>query len=242
MLTIFDKIFNRASSRIYLLFASWVLIFHLPAIYASLFMSEELIFRKEGMLKGKYIVHVIYHDFSDWFAFVYIGGSLVAAGIITYLVIFKLPEWIVIPAYRAELEAQYERKKMRQNKEFELQRIESRKLSRESDNLEKERQNIEQRQENKDLKASLESQEASWFAEYKEFEKADFFDEFGALLDIVYRKSITGLDDNFTKTPIFRYAHTNDLIEVIRNDFGSLFINKLTDKGRFFAKRYTLDL
>ncbi len=90
-----DTIKNRLTNPVYGTFiASW-LAFHWNFIFSLFFLSEDKIFQTTGLLKNDYLVHRFF-NLNDWYLYV----SWLAPFLLTWLIIWKLPEWILIKAYK----------------------------------------------------------------------------------------------------------------------------------------------
>ncbi|MFM2415156.1 MAG: hypothetical protein RI911_849, partial [Candidatus Parcubacteria bacterium] len=89
-----EEIKNRANNSIYGVFMLSWLVFHWNFIFSLLFLSEDNILLKTGLLKNEFLVARYFnlHSFYFWV-------SWIVPFLLTYVVIWKLPKWVLIKAY-----------------------------------------------------------------------------------------------------------------------------------------------
>ncbi|KKT74217.1 MAG: hypothetical protein UW71_C0031G0002 [Parcubacteria group bacterium GW2011_GWB1_44_7] len=95
---------------------SW-LIFHWKFVYTAFFVSEEKIWESAGLLKNDYLSETFF-DFSSLHFYI----SWILPFVLTYLIIWRFPKWISIPAFREDLDNITKKQKMliTAEKEFKL--------------------------------------------------------------------------------------------------------------------------
>ena len=219
---------KRLTSPIYGVFLiSWI-IFHWEFIFTMFFVSEEKIWQTVGLLKNDYLSRTFF-DFSDWYFYI----SWILPFIITWLVIWKFPKWISIPAFKKGEEDKTEKRI--------IEIIEQRKLEEES--VKKLKVVTEKAYEQKEIKKL--DPTVGWREEYEQFKKSVFYHKFRFILASIYKHNgrISIIDPYSGKIEfeiskdILIYSHTNGLITI---DKKSNEID-LTDKGKFFVKLFSLE-
>lgn len=224
---------GRTKTRIYGIFTIWILLLHIDVIFAALFLDQKIIFEKTHLLKNEYIQERFF-TFSAWWILPLIEGIkiLVAAGA-TYLMIWVLPKHLLSRAYRQEIEDEYERKKDKLKKENEL---EQKKLALAGKQLEVAKTQTDAVTQQEKL---TKKEESAWEDDYIEFQKNKIFAEFSQLYESLYtHDGRTYVSDEYGNVmfelpnELIAYVDANELAEV---DAGSV---KLTEKGRYFMKRY----
>ena len=93
--SITEVVRNRATNSLYGTFViSWA-VFHWKFIISLLFLSEEKIWDVTGLLKTDYLSKLLFNS-SDWYFYV----SWIAPFLLTWIIIWKLPQWILVKAYK----------------------------------------------------------------------------------------------------------------------------------------------
>ena len=89
-----ENIKNRLSNSLYGTFLISWLIFHWNFIFLVIALNEDKILHSTGFLKNEYLISRYFnlHDWHFWF-------SWLMPFLLTYIIIWKLPEWILLRAY-----------------------------------------------------------------------------------------------------------------------------------------------
>lgn len=232
--SVIDVVKSRLTNPLYGTFVLAWIIFHWNFIFSIFVLDDNKIFDVTGLLKNEYLLSR-YFNFNDW----YFYFSWVMPFIATYLIIWKLPEWVLIPAYRKDKEYETEKRKIKNTEEMKVT-ILVRNLEEEivkTTDVVKERIVAEKKIEEVDPTTI-------WEREFQDFRKnSDISVNFGLLIKAVYENN--GNIDNWNQygdklsrlvpNKILSYAHSNDLVEFIDTTNEKI---KLTPKGKYFTKRF----
>ena len=228
---------DRAKSRVYGILIAWLIIGFSPVIFASLFVDQQLIYVKTGMLKNEYI-RSIFFNLSTFEGWVYPIAVLALALIMTRLVIWDFPEWFVNRAYRQEVRSQMQREFAKIEVERELNEKKNQLVDEQLETVEKEKTVI---QVQKDIDRPVEEK---WLEDYREFKTSKrLYSQFYLIPESIFEhfgrtKDRVGYSDEFeVPVKLLSYAHSNGLIDI---DLDNHYIS-LTDKGKFFLKQYELE-
>lgn len=227
---------DSAKSRIYLVYIFWLATFFAPVVFVSLFVDQEILYKATGLLKNEYIAQE-YIDLRLWQGWVYLVGAFISAAVMTWLMIWKLPGWIVNRAYQQEINNKYIREEMLLAKRRNLE-------DKRTKNIKKEKSNIEEEEKIVERQEDLESREKKqWLHEYDDFKKSNLFKDFDLIPRAIYEYygniSVEGYNDRFeVPYSLVAYADSAGLINV---DTADKRITGLTDKGRFFYNLYQID-
>lgn len=227
-----DGIQTRAVTSVYGTFIiSWLLL-HWLFIYTVLFVSEQLIYTQTGLLKNVYLVQTFF-NLNDWYFYV----SWAAPFLLTWLVIWKLPKWILIPAFEKDEEYRVEKLKtrIRLDKQVEVQEI--------SLAVEKDKKlAVQEKRATRKKRIEEKTPEVLWDEEYKAFELSSLYPQFDLILKSVYENAgkIVDYDDYNQVTfqiprELLAYAHTSDLV-TLDKDKEKI---ELTEKGKYFVAQYS---
>lgn len=226
---IFEYARKRAVSTILVSYTVFWAIFHWQGIYATVFIDQNIIYKQHGLLKNEY-VNKYFFGF-DWSNILTIHnldillGWIIPAGL-AYFYIWWLPKFVINPAYKREIGYKEQRKIEKTKSEKRIQ-DEERKL------IEKQTATEEAKIELADKKAEV---SAGWERDYQDFitnEKA--VSSFNELLRIVYNRNSIGQTESVSKMDpdSLMMVEALDLIDATRSS--SI---RLTDKGKYFARRY----
>jgi hypothetical protein len=229
---------EKAKSQIYGIFAFWIIIFHLPVIFTSLFVDQGLIYKQTGMLKNEYIRKTFF-NFDHWQTWAWEVGFVIIAMTITYFMIWVLPKTIIARAYDRELEDHYNREHKKLNKEKELDKKRNIVAEKQIQTAEK----VESAAIKQEKAETFEEQQ--WKKEYEEFEKSQLSQNFDELIESLYSHS--GSIAIYNNDPgqsfeldrdLLAYADSNGLIGYDREN------SRITptNKGHYFIKRYQMSL
>lgn len=235
-----EKVLNwidRAKSRIYTVAFMWLAIIFSPVVFTAIFTDQELIYKKTGLLKNEYITER-YLNVEHWAGISYILLGICLAVLLTYLTIWKFPKWFVNPSHRKEADNQAERDIYQLIKE---QDVEKEKKNLAEEQVETTRALVEVAEQKEELETR---EEDLWKSDYVSFRKTKYFDMFNEVKECLYeyggRTYVSGYYDN--SPPKFELdsdmAAYLDANELSKNSSGEL---SLTNKGRYFMKRYLQD-
>lgn len=104
-----DSIEDKVTSPVYGVFiVSWLIV-HWKFVYTAFFVSEEKIWEAtEGMLKSDYLTQTFF-NFSNFQFYLFFALPF----LLTWLLIWKFPKWISIPAFRKSQEFEVEKSKIK---------------------------------------------------------------------------------------------------------------------------------
>ncbi|KKU57190.1 MAG: hypothetical protein UX81_C0043G0010 [Parcubacteria group bacterium GW2011_GWA2_47_12] len=221
---------------------SW-LIFHWKFVYTAFFVSEEKIWESAGLLKNDYLSETFF-DFSSLHFYI----SWILPFVLTYLIIWRFPKWISIPAFREDLDNITKKQKMliTAEKELEIQQVAKVDVV-----VERVRKETEVKQAEKKIKqvegeikkiAEETKPEQKWIFEYQRFKSLPVYNKFEIILKSIYqhRGEINVTNNNnqiIFQIPqdILAFSHTNDLIDFDKQKEKI----ELTEKGKFFVKEFS---
>lgn len=229
--TIKNRLFNPLYGTF---FVSW-LVFHWNFIFSVFFLSEDKIWEKNGLLKNDYLSQK-YFNLSDF----YFWAFLIIPFLITWLAIWMLPKWILIPAYEKTEEYETNKKIIKIGEEI---RIEDKKLQLQKSTTKKVAAIAEQVIQEKKIREVDPAVE--WVREYNTFKNTPYYNDFELIVESLYEqhgqvswyRNMASYKTNIPKRTL-AYAHANNLVEFEDNNKNI----KLTDKGKFFLKQYSLEI
>ena len=229
MNAIFEYVRKRAVSTILVSYTVFWAIFHWQGIYVTIFVSQDIVYGKYGLLKNEYVNKYFFG--LDWsnsltiYNLEIILGWIIPAGL-AYFYIWWLPRLVINPAYKREIIYKEQRRVEKIKSEKRIQ-DEERKL------IEKQTAAEEARIELADKKAEI---SAAGERDYKDFITNDkAVSSFDKLLRIVYNRNSIGQTESVAKIDpdSLMVVEAFDLIDATRSN--SI---RLTDKGKYFARRY----
>ncbi len=220
---------KRAVSTILVSYTVFWAIFHWQGIYVTIFVNQDIIYGKYGLLKNEYVNKYFFRF--DWSNILTIHNLEILLGwivpvVLAYLYIWWMPKLIINPAYKKETVYKEQRRVEKIKSEKRIQ-DEEKKL------IEKQTATEEAKIELADKKAEV---PAGWERDYQDFianEKAVLsFDE---LLRIVYNRDSIGVTESVAKmkSDSLMIVEAFDLIDATESNR-----IRLTDKGKYFARRY----
>lgn len=235
---LFDFFGGKAKTRVYVTLLGWILILHIDILFIAILTDQRIIFEKTTQLKGEYVWSYIAH-FAWWWTIAIEVARLVLAYVITYLMIWVIPKHVSAKSYRQELEVEYILRKMKVEKEEELNKREEVAVEQQLENIEKEKKVVVER-----AKLDDRPEQARWDSEFNDFTKArNGLDALNEIRNTVYGeggnlsqyKDATGWEQTpkGVKANNLALADTNDLIVI--TDKGRML--GLTDKGKYFIKK-----
>ena len=224
---------QRLTTPIYGTFLISWFVFHWEFIFTIFFVSEEKIWQATGLLKNDYL-NKTFFDFTNWYFYI----SWLLPFIFTWLIIWKFPKWISLPAFRREEDYKIEKSRIRlsvQKKvradEIEIEESKKKKLGIIAENMQKEKE------------IQKLTPEEDWGKEYEEFKKSSYYSDFNSIIESIYRQK--GETSWYQENSLYKiqiskgilaYSNTNGLIKFDDNHK----IN-LTEKGLFFVKKFSRD-
>lgn len=216
-------------------FVTW-LVFHWNFIFSIFALSDDKILQMHGLLKNDYLIQH-YFNVGDW----YFWFSWVMPFIFTYIIIWKLPSWILLDAYGKTEEYEVGKKII---KIVQQRRVEQEKAKLEEQTAKKVTAVAKQVVEEKKIKEADPTK--GWDEDYRVFKRLDFAYKFSKIIESYYKRKaeIIEYGGNFGEQVIFEipedilaYAHSNGIIEI---DSNSNKINP-TEKGKYFISRFLED-
>lgn len=214
-------------------FVTWF-IFHWNFVFSVFALSDDKILQIYGLLKNDYLVQH-YFNVNDW----YFWFSWVMPFILTYIIIWKLPEWILLKAYGKTEEYEVDKRIIKISQQ---RRVEQEKAKLEEQTAKKVTAVAKQVVEEKKIKEA--DPTIGWNDDYERFKKLDFAHKFSKIIESFYKRRAQIIDTNDYNQvdfeipeDILAYAHSNGIIEI---DSGP---NKIavTDKGKFFINKFLED-
>ena len=231
--SIAETIKNRLTNPVYGTFViSWI-IFHWNFIFSILFLSEDKILETTGLLKNDYLVYRFF-SLTDWYLYV----SWLAPFLLTWIIIWKLPEWILIRAYKKNEE--YETEKII-IKIIEERKIEEEKTKYEKEIVKKTKEVPEKKEEEKKIKNIDPTME--WGEELKNITQNPLIVQaiqngvraiYQTNGEFTTRAERGGMSITYIQPDFLSRLDTLGLIEITKGTYGSKM--NFTNKGKFFVR------
>lgn len=224
---------EKVNTPIYGVFTIWWAVFHWKLLITIFLVSEDRIWKSEHLLKGDFLSKAFF-NIQDW----YFWFSLVMPFVLTYLVIWKFPDWFLIPAFKKDEEDKTKKRKIRIDEQKKLSEAEKELEEAKTEKLVVVEEKVKKEKAIKNIDPTV-----SWNEEYELFRKSVYYNDFNFLVESVYQHNgnVNWVDrsyiDHSIPKGVLAYSHTNGLIEFSK---GNKDIN-LTDKGKFFVKMFSLD-
>lgn len=234
---LFDFFSGKAKTRIYTTFLGWFLVFHIDILFIAIFTDQAIIYEKTNELKGEYIWSYM-TNLGLW-SLVFEITRIILAIIMTYLMIWIVPKLINKRSYEKELEVEYILRKMKVNKEEELNKKEEKVVKKQLENIEAEKQVVVER-------AILDEtpEQLRWDSEFDKF--VDLNNGIDTLREVSHTIYAEGGNlyqykgvNGWAATPTgvrpdnLALADTNGLVTF--SEKGKML--SLTDKGKYFLKK-----
>jgi len=226
---------DRLASPFYGYFlVSWLTL-NWQTVYATLFVDQETLFEKTGLLKPDYVELFLWPVYTWSFYLHYLLAPLA----LTILFVWYLP-YITRIFFRKNIRNRVALKVI-ELQELSQEKKEEKKLTQEDTALMKteiERAKVEK-------KAAQENPEVLWEREYYQFRVLPLFKKFTHIVASIYEYSgritvVSEYNDRIIfqiPKDVLAHAHTNDLVIFEK---GKEKID-LTDKGKFFVRKFTAD-
>jgi hypothetical protein len=203
--------------------------YHWEGLYATFFTSQDLIFQQYHILKNEYVGKYFFGFHNDWYF--YLG--LVVPLVLTILFIWPLPKFVLIHAYRLEQKHKTARRTI---KFYEDKKIKD--LDIETVNQKTAAVVAATKLSTKERAAKKVDPTIIWSDEYEEFKKTRFYSSFDYLTNSIYKHSgnIRGYQFEIPREFLV-YIDANGIVKLSTDK------NKidLTDKGRYYLKRFSAD-
>ncbi|MFZ2205228.1 MAG: hypothetical protein WAV23_01410 [Minisyncoccia bacterium] len=227
--SISDTIKSRLTNSIYGTFTMCWIVFHWNFLYAVFALDDTKIFQLTNKLKNDYLwgKYFSIHDPYFWF-------SWFMPFFVTWLIIWKFPNWFLISGYKKEEKYKTEKKKIKLIEEKEIKSLETALEKEALKTITAVAQKVIQEKKIKDTDPTI-----LWEEEFNDFRKNEmFFKLFYLIINSIYERR-GFIDDGMNHkipTDILVYSDTNELIKIIGNKI------EFTPKGKFFVKKYNENL
>ncbi len=230
--SIAETISSRLTNSLYgTFFVSWM-IFHWAFVFSVFALSDNKIFELTGRLKNDYL-WMKYFSVHDW----YFWFSWIMPFVLTWLIIWKLPKWVLIGAYKQTESYEAEKNIIRISQQ---RRVEQEKAKLEEQTAKKVEAVAKQVVQEKRIKEA--DPTLTWNEDYKRFKTLSFASKFSKIIESLYKRSGSiQIYDNYMEKILFEipedilaYAHSNDLIEFNKTTNGI----EATKKGKFFIDKF----
>lgn len=228
-----DGVQSRVVTPIYGTFAILWLIFHWNFVYSMFFVGEQYIYDKTGMLRNEYLFHILF-NFQNWYFYV----SWIAPFILTWLVIWKFPKLILLPAVEKEEEYRASKIVKRLKAEKDIKTYEKNVVKVEEEKLELEEKKAEHQAQISQLNPQI-----LWEQEFLDFTFHPLFLKMKQIVTSLYEHNgkthAWGGTANYriVDADIVAYLHTKGVLDLSGNNKGDEEIS-LTEKGRYFISQY----
>lgn len=221
-----ENLKNRIASPFYGAFIISWLAWNWEVWYVTFFVDSDLLLKTEDILKVDYI-SAIYKWSSFWDATYSLSHIFILPFLSALAIVYLMPE-ITCKFYDKSLETENKNKlaKNKQGRAF-LEAI-GEKLDAEKTIL------IKQAEVKKEKIKSEKSQEEKWDEEYKNFKSGKYYNSFKSIKEIVY-----GNDNWVGESISFNVRAYFDSNGIIQNFKGNSSRIELTEKGKYFMKKYS---
>lgn len=233
--SITETVKNRLTNSLYgTFFVTW-LVFHWNFVFSVFSLDDTKILQMTGLLKNDYLYQKYFYINNLYFWF-----SWIMPFILTYIIIWHFPKWVLIKAYKKTEEYKTEK--------IIIKISQKRKIEREDTELQKQTAKrvsatVEKFVEEKKIKEA--NPMVGWDEDYEKFKRLDFFYNFSKIIESYYKRKADIVEkDNFDEKVIFEipedilaYAHSNEIIEIDKKS------NKIemTTKGKYFINKFLAD-
>lgn len=234
--SITDVVKNRLTNSLYGTFLVAWAFFHWDFIFSLFALDDNKILLMNGLLKNEYLIQR-YFNVYDW----YFWFSWIMPFILTYIIIWKLPKWVLLDAFGKTEEYEVDKKIIRISQK---RRVEQENAKLEEQTAKKVTAVAKQVVEEKKIKEADPTK--GWNEDYENFKKLDFAHKFSKIIESYYKRKaeIIEYGGNFGEQVIFEvpedilaYAHSNGIVEIDSKS------NKIdpTEKGKYFISRFLED-
>jgi hypothetical protein len=227
--SVFSHFEQRLKTQLYGVFAFWWVVLHGEFFYTLLFVDENKIYGKTGLLKNEYL-HTHYFNYQRpgfWLGQLFLFA---VAAFATYLMIWVIPKRLLTPAYRSERAYEFEKQKIRLEYEKEKGRLETAV----EEQAAKTRQATEKKVKAEE-QITLADPTVLWEEEFQQLKNRDIYNFFDELIQSLYEQhGLVNNGDFRLDRDVLAYADSNGLVDYDRSE-GEI---TLTDKGKYFVKKY----
>ncbi len=211
---------------------------HWGFVYSLFALDQAYIWKKYHLLKDEYLFQVYVGSPWFWVAFL-------LAGFITYVLIWKIPKWVLLPAdkednvYRKDKEIDRLKNEIAIKEAFkDLVTVEKEIAQEEKEKTVSELATVEA------SKRVQETQLEIWKKEYTEFRRSlRHYTDFKWIVESIYQhggsvswRDRMQLDDTRIPQGILAYTDVKDIINISQGHI------TLTPKGKFFMEKYTTEV
>lgn len=216
---------ERISSPFYGAFIISWLFWNWKVWYVTFFIDSNLLLQEKGVLKINYIIS-IYASETIWSFILSFSHLIIFPFLSAWFFIYIFPK-MTCKFYAKSLETENENKltKIKKNEEFLI--VTGKKLEAEKDIFKKEAELKEEK-----IK-SEKSQGNVWNDEYEQFKESKYFQDFNEIKKCIYDSDGWGGD---LPVDLKAYFDSNKITEGRGEGNGRI---KLTEKGKYFMKKYT---
>lgn len=224
---------EKVNTPIYGVFSIWWAVFHWKLLITIFLVSEDRIWEASHLLKGDYLSKAFF-DIHDWYFWV----SWVLPFILTYLVIWILPKWVLIPAFKKDEQDKVEKKRIRIQEQQKLSEAEKKFEETETKKLSAVEEKVKKEKAIKNIDPTI-----NWEKEYISFRNSKYYSDFNVVIESVYERNglVSWKDSNYQyhgiPKGILAYSHANGLVEFSSENR----MIDLTEKGKFFVKQFSAD-
>jgi len=211
---------TRLTNPLYGTFLFTWFVFHWNFIFAVFSIDDKEILKLTGLLKNDYLVYR-YFDVGDW----YFWFSWLVPFIFTYLIVWELPERVLLPAYRKSKEHETKKRIVKNEEELKVI-IAVRHL--EEENTKTAKVIAERAEEEK--KIMEKDPTFKWEEDFLKFKETPTYYTFGDLVDEFYRG-----EQNTRNTILVSFLDSLGAIELAPQN--PSYIMGFTDKGKYFIRR-----
>jgi len=210
--------------------------FHWDFLYTALFVNQDLIYKKTGLLKNEYLHHTFFNYGSLQFYLLWLLPFLV-----TWLIIWKLPRYLLIPAFKKDQQYRTEQRKITLSEERQIELEETKREETSVKRLDVTKDRVRKEKAIVDIDPT-----ALWPDEYAQFKEANLHHRLIPIMEAVYEHAgaTKVASEMYGVDPVFEVpmeslvtADTNDLIKFDRTKEKI----ELTEKGKYFIKRFSSD-
>lgn len=227
---------TRMKTPVYGVFSFWLIVLHWEFFYTLLFVDQGYILQERHMLKNEYLESLL----SGPGALMWHIVSVLLAAFFTYLMIWVIPGFVLIRAFVAEQKHLFAKRLERIKLEKAVQEAEA-DLERTKTQSERQRLDEAEKRIAQEKKAEAADPAIVWEKEYSELMRLPLYREFGQLIECLYVhagkvkvKDFSGRITFELDADILAYSDSNELVQYNGNEG----VISLTDKGRFFVRRY----
>lgn len=224
---------RKASNSLLGTFALFWIACHWSFFVILFFVDEQKILLQTGMLKNEYLETVLcsfnFKTIVHW----------LAPFVLTWLMIWKLPKWVLTPAFKQEESYRLEKQKIRIETDS---KIESEKIKFNKQKVENLNVISEVKLKERDIQKI--DPTIRWESEFEEFKSSPFYRNFEQIISSIYShggriRTYDNSNDRWLIIPkeTLAYCHSNGLIEF--SDQKEESIINLTEKGKYFVKKYS---